>query len=635
MQDIISLLKKESALSRHNGFKVSQLEVDNCAVIIEPREHALLEPVIRNVMTNLADGWNLHVFCGNKNYEYVKNLFPDWEFKITNLEINDLSEEQYNALLKSEHFWDQINEENVLIFQTDAFILNEFDINKFTDFSFIGSPYNWDPHRQEAGPVTERLAPPGHATNMNGGFSFRKRSSMLRCIKEVSEDKLLMWRERNNCQTTYFLEPWTKELAEDVFFHNALAMLEESLPSHEVCANFCHQHLYEEETRDCQAIHGYDKYSTAEQIVPFCRKHQSTKPVVLIYAGYAHEPFNGADYSGKRGVRGSEIGLINLAENLTSFCDVYVGGAAIKEGAFNNVTYFGAEKIDLFLQHANIEYLIINRYVHYFLDYKNKATKTFVWIQDVGFMSHWQGLGLANSGKPFIQNIQDQIDGFVCLSDPHIKEFNKFYELPEDKIYKIGNGLVNADYFNKDIQKIPNRFIYSSLPERGLNILLDWFPAIKKELPDAELHVFTDLGVTPNNESPEDLKKKMQDIEGVIFRGKVSNEVMLDEFMKADVFLYPNIFFETFCTSALEAQAAGCIVVTRKFGALEEVVADRGILIDGEPHTEQFKNEAIRQMLDVLKNKEKKEKLQKYAKEWALQKTWENRSLEWIELLQK
>ena len=643
MQNITSLLDKESFLNKQSDFKLRKLKTDKCAVIIEPREHRMLEATIRNIVPRLIEDhgnysfpcWNLHIFCGNKNHEYVKNLLPNWEYKITNLGVNDLNTDQYNSLLKSQHFWSQIEEENILLFQTDSCIFNGFNVDKFVDFSFIGAPYHWDPHRKEDGSIQrERLAPPECGFNMNGGFSFRKRSLMLQCLKEASVENILQWREQLEAPTEFMKEPWHKEFPEDVYFHNALSMLGESLPEFSDSLEFCHQHAYGSEQK-CFAIHGYDKYCNTVEELAFCRRHQATKPVLFIYAGYGHEPFNGADYSGKRGVRGSEIGLINLAENLTSTYDVFVGGSAIKEGSHNNVTYFGEEKINTFLAHADVEALIVNRYIHYFLQYENTARKTLVWLQDVGPIPYWRGVGLPEEGKPFMHNIANEINSFVCLSDPHISEFNRFYELPENKINKIGNGLISMEPFNKDVEKIPNRFIYSSLPERGLSILLDWFPEIKKELPNAELHVFTDLGITHNDMSPDELRKKMEDIEGVIFRGKVSNEVMLNEFMMADVWLYPNIFFETFCTSALEAQAAGCIVVTRKYGALEEVVSDRGILIDGDPHTQEFKNEAIESMLNVLKNKEKKENLQKQAREWALQKTWANRSLEWIELLRK
>lgn len=645
MQDIISILKKESLLNKHKNFKIKEVESDNCAVIIEPRQHEMLEPVIRNVMRSLmhdhgnfkVQTWNLHVFCGDKNHEYIKELFPDWQFKITNLGVSDLDKNAYSELLKSKEFWDKIDQENVLIFQTDSFTLNGFDINNYTDFSFIGSPYNWDPEWKAYGERRDKLTPPECVSNINGGFSFRKKSSMLDCIENVSTEDIIKWREDHGSHTTYFKipNPWMSELPEDVYFHNALSMLKYKLPTHEECANFCHQHSYNEETEKCRAIHGYDKYCAGDEELKLCRRHQSDKPIAFIYAGYAHEKFNGADYSGKRGVRGSEIGLINLAENLTSRFDVYVAGGGILEGSHKNVTYFGEEKIDIFLKNARVDTLIINRYIHYFLEHKVQARTKYVWVQDVGLIANFKGNPLPHDGGAVINNCLDKITGFVCLSDPHIELFKEIYDIPNDKIYKIGNGLINSQHFRKNIDKISNRFVYNSLPERGLDILLNWFPDIKRELPDAELHVFTDLDITNSEHTPEEYKRKMDDIDGVIFRGKVSNEVMLDEFMMADVWLYPNIFFETFCTSALEAQAAGCLVVTREYGALKEVVSDRGIMIDGDPYSEEFKQKALIELFDALKNPEKKQNLQKRAKEWALQKTWGNRSLEWVDLLQK
>ena len=99
--------------------------------------------------------------------------------------------------------------------------------------------------------------------------------------------------------------------------------------------------------------------------------------------------------------------------------------------------------------------------------------------------------------------------------------------------------------------------------------------------------------------------------------------------------MYPNIFLETFCTSALEAQASNCICVTRDYGSLGEVVGERGIVIDGDPTSQEFKKETIEKLLNILKDAKQKEKLQKSAKTWALSRSWENRGFEWIKILTK
>ena len=40
--------------------------------------------------------------------------------------------------MKSKVFWNSIEEENILLFQTDSFVLKGFKIDEYMDFSFIG-----------------------------------------------------------------------------------------------------------------------------------------------------------------------------------------------------------------------------------------------------------------------------------------------------------------------------------------------------------------------------------------------------------------------------------------------------------------------------------------------------------------
>ena len=128
---------------------------------------------------------------GGSISQVCRKSFPDWQFKITNLDVSNLDKNAYSELLKSKEFWDKIDQENVLIFQTDSFTLNGFDINNYTDFSFIGSPYNWDPEWKAYGERRDKLTPPECVSNINGGFSFRKKSSMLDCIENVSTEDII------------------------------------------------------------------------------------------------------------------------------------------------------------------------------------------------------------------------------------------------------------------------------------------------------------------------------------------------------------------------------------------------------------------------------------------------------------
>jgi hypothetical protein len=60
----------------------------------------------------------------------------------------------------------------VLVFQTDAFLLND-TVDDWLEYDYIGAPWG--------GRVSKDM----HKKVGNGGFSLRTRSGMLRCINEV------------------------------------------------------------------------------------------------------------------------------------------------------------------------------------------------------------------------------------------------------------------------------------------------------------------------------------------------------------------------------------------------------------------------------------------------------------------
>lgn len=639
IREITSLLVKECNLLRSTQSPLKKTATNKCAVIVEPRKHELLEPIIRNLFDKI-EGWNLHIFCGTENHDFVKDLLPDWEYKITNTGFANLkdgidgNEDSYNHLLVQPSFWEEIEEENILIFQVDCLFLNGFDVERFMEegYGFIGSPYNFGDRAPDGSLIEDLVCPPDRGFNLNGGLSLRKRSLMLKSLDDGGYDgmvaKLAVFRKEHGLNVSAFTSE-VLGVAEDVFFNNALAYMEEKLPDLKTAQEFSFQHEYSDLWQSSLAIHNWDKdYACQDSSARFfLDRHQFSKPKLCIYTGYSSAAYNGSNYSGKPDVRGSEIAFINIAEQLTSKYDVYISGPSIEEGVYNNVKYFNSSKLQWFLEHTEIEIMIVNRYIHFFVEFSNTAKKTYIWLHDMCYQNFWRGEEFPDAGKHLINNVYDDIDGFVCLSDWHVGNIMSLYDLPEDKIFKIGNG-IEPNMFIKHIKKQKNKFIYSSLPERGLSILVDWMPDIIQKLPDAELHVFTD-------HTPDDLVRRMSETEGVFFHGKVPYERMIDEFMSSDVWLYPNIFLETFCTSALEAQASKCVCVTRNFGSLGEVVGDRGIVVTGDPASEEFKNETIKKLINTLENKEVKENLQNKAQGWALQKSWANRALEWIKMFEK
>lgn len=153
------------------------------AVIIEPREHNALSFVLRNILENLDDTWNILIFHGTKNENFVKNIIKDKLFSysarisIQNLGMDNLSFDHYNKILCNHDFISMIPTEVFLIFQTDSMINPRYKdlIHTFLHYDYVGAPWI-------------------DGTVGNGGFSLRRRSKMLECIQRgvdytVNEDQ--------------------------------------------------------------------------------------------------------------------------------------------------------------------------------------------------------------------------------------------------------------------------------------------------------------------------------------------------------------------------------------------------------------------------------------------------------------
>jgi hypothetical protein len=169
------------------------------AIIIEPRIHNALQFVLNNFFTNLDNDWSFMIFYGNKNKDFLFKIIKENflhmidRIKLINLQIDNLSIRQYCFLLYDVKFYDLINTEYFLIFQTDTIIRTKFKyfINSFLTYDYVGAPW-LDPIK-----IFDK-----HDSNNvgNGGLSLRRKSKMLEIIKKKYNF--------NNC----------KYLPEDYFF---------------------------------------------------------------------------------------------------------------------------------------------------------------------------------------------------------------------------------------------------------------------------------------------------------------------------------------------------------------------------------------------------------------------------------
>lgn len=209
---------------------------DKMAVLIEPRPLPILPYIIWNVMRNLGEGWNLMIFGTKDVYKLCSEKIPG-KYYIIDPNIPNFYMKTHSLFLRSSDFWEKIPAENILLFQWDSFMLKPLGKteNLFEKYPMIGATYNFV-HQQKKIDIT---CPYGLKYNINGGFSFRKKSVMIECIQKVTKQNIIDFRKKHNMDLEYFENEII--LNEDVFFCNALPVLGYPLPTREECNLFCIQ----------------------------------------------------------------------------------------------------------------------------------------------------------------------------------------------------------------------------------------------------------------------------------------------------------------------------------------------------------------------------------------------------------
>lgn len=152
------------------------------AVIVEPRAHnKALKYVLTNFLENLNSSWNIIVFHGAHKNHNIFAILNETNFKskyqkrvsLVNLGVNSMNITEYNRLLYSKQFYNDIPTEMFLIFQSDSVICSQHKdyINDFLQYDYVGAPWFYL----------------GKPTGVgNGGLSLRRKSKMLDMLNCVT-----------------------------------------------------------------------------------------------------------------------------------------------------------------------------------------------------------------------------------------------------------------------------------------------------------------------------------------------------------------------------------------------------------------------------------------------------------------
>lgn len=314
------------------------------------------------------------------------------------------------------------------------------------------------------------------------------------------------------------------------------------------------------------------------------------------------------------GVGGSEIAVINMSKELVKLGHkVVIFNRCASPGIHDGATWMDLASFDEYEKSNHIDFLIVSRLPEF--RFVNPKTKVLYWAHDLNYYeritpTNWQ-----------------YFDKFLILSRYHYRFFSEAYPwIPTDFYDILPNGL-DLTRFEQSVERNPKKLIYSSNPDRGLTILIDMFEKLHEWDPELELHVF---GYYPENVRKH--PKYWRDIPGLIYRGYHNQKDLAKEYMSSKLWLYPCTWLETFCITAIEAQAAGTPCIVSEWGPLRERIGNAGIVIDGFQKDLNHKEHFIQAVKDLLSNEDRWNEYSKKGIEQAKNFTWENSAKDLIKI---
>ena len=234
----------------------------------------------------------------------------------------------------------------------------------------------------------------------------------------------------------------------------------------------------------------------------------------------------------------------------------------------------------------------------------------------------------------------EEYDWYVFNSHWNYEKFRYVFDIPTERSVVIKNGL---DYFPK--RKIykkgdPIKIIHHCTPWRGLNVLLLAMQDIKD--PNITLDVYSSSKVYGSEFSENNdqdfyaLYDQAKQLPNVNYIGYKPHEYIKEVMPNYDMFVYPSIFEETSCVSALEALASGVHVITNNFGALYETCSEWPVYISYSTNYEQMAQDtavAIKTAANYLHEDFIQDHLEDQQKFYKKFYHWNKRKHEWTTFL--
>jgi len=286
---------------------------------------------------------------------------------------------------------------------------------------------------------------------------------------------------------------------------------------------------------------------------------------LVLYVGY-HYPNYSPETLDKWGLGGTEQCVIYLAKTLKSYnpdWNIWVVGDIIS-GDYDGVMYRTTQEFKNEVK--SVDTIIGVSYIHFIKEFEDiDYTDAIFWVHNTDYFTWWNYEELPNH-RDYLSH--SKLKSIICLTEWHKNEFTNKFPETKNKIKVIGNGVDISKFKLGD--KKQNQYIYTSHAERGLLQLINEWPQILKETPEAQLKVSTpEYGLEYYNIY---FKELIDNLDNVEFLGTLPQQQLYELMAESTYWYYPSSYGETFCITALEMLGHKVQPITWEWGGLKETL---------------------------------------------------------------
>jgi len=313
-------------------------------------------------------------------------------------------------------------------------------------------------------------------------------------------------------------------------------------------------------------------------------------------------PFDGATPF-ERSLGGSESAVVFAAPELAGRGQrVRVFCRCERPGEYDGVGYRDLTDFPAFLESGSCDVFICCRHLRG-LAAPVRSKVNVVWNHDI----------ILKDGARQLMSLMYKVDRVLVLSEFHKSQFQRHLTVPDDRYVVTRNGvdLELIDEAIRGVQRDPKRLLYTSRPERGLDLLLGMWPELKRRLPDVSLAIahYENPGADAQMaDYLQALRRTAERLPDVKILGPLTKRDLYGEIASSALVVYPATFPEVSCISALEAAACGTPMIASRYAALKETVADgeTGVLVPGDPHDEQYQTRFVEAVAALLSDDDRR-----------------------------